>query len=190
MKLTPLQYEILIKQLENIIRNENEPRSKLKDFRNLVERLFKFLVPRIEHGKTTVEKMKYIFKKHPEHRIIRKEAEGMRTELNDIIHDIDFSYIVNHKDVERIYSDIYILLKHFLFSKEHPSKYIPSEKVKLEIDYFKRECTRILKDTKVERDNIIKDAREAKEAIILEAKLKAKEEAEKILNSIRKVIKG
>jgi F-type H+-transporting ATPase subunit b len=56
-----------------------------------------------------------------------------------------------------------------------------ANKAKAEISMLKADNERLLAEAREERDNILKAAREAKEQIIGEAKVKANEEADKIL---------
>jgi len=113
MKLTIEQEHKLKDMLDNIMKSSNEPRAKIKDLRNVLENLINYLEPRAKPSYTMAEKMKYIFKNFPEHRIVRKDAEGLRMEFNDIIHDNEFSYFVSSKDVDRLYQNLFSLARHF-----------------------------------------------------------------------------
>ena len=63
-----------------------------------------------------------------------------------------------------------------------------ADKAKKEMEVLNANNERILREAKAERDNILKEAREIKETIISEAKMRATEEADKVLASAREQI--
>ena len=65
-----------------------------------------------------------------------------------------------------------------------------AEKAKEDIESLTADNDRILNEAKLERDALLKEAREIKEKVIAEAKDKAKEEADKILISAKDQIRN
>ena len=63
-----------------------------------------------------------------------------------------------------------------------------ADSAKLEMEALNADNERILREAKAERDKILKEARETKETIVSEAKIKATEEADKVLASAREQI--
>ena len=63
-----------------------------------------------------------------------------------------------------------------------------AEKAKKEMAALQANNQHLINQTKLERDTLLKEAREAKDAIILEAKTKASKEAEKLLAAARESI--
>ena len=59
---------------------------------------------------------------------------------------------------------------------------------KKEMEALNADNERILREAKAERDKILKEARETKETIVADAKIKATEEADKVLASAREQI--
>ncbi len=65
-----------------------------------------------------------------------------------------------------------------------------AEKAKAEMAKLKADNEKIIADAKLERDNLLKEAREVKEQIIADAKTKAGEEAEKIIATAKENIEN
>lgn len=65
---------------------------------------------------------------------------------------------------------------------------LAAEKAQEEIEKLKVYNDSVLKEAKAERDNILKAGREAKEALIAEAKERAQKEAEAIVSAARETI--
>jgi F-type H+-transporting ATPase subunit b len=65
-----------------------------------------------------------------------------------------------------------------------------ADKAKEEMSRLQADNERIINEAKIERDNLIKEAREVKEKIIAEAKLRASEEAEKLLEAAKRNIES
>ena len=63
-----------------------------------------------------------------------------------------------------------------------------ARKAREDIAVFKLQNEELKKESQVERDNLIKEARDTKNQIIAEAKKKAKEEADKVLRQAREEI--
>jgi F-type H+-transporting ATPase subunit b len=63
-----------------------------------------------------------------------------------------------------------------------------AEKAKLEMEELKAGNEKILNEARNERDLLLKEARETKDAIVNEAKVKANQEAERILSNAREQI--
>ena len=63
-----------------------------------------------------------------------------------------------------------------------------AEKAKVEMENLNADNERILTEARIERDGILKEAREIKNNIVNEAKVKAKKEADKILASSKEQI--
>ena len=63
-----------------------------------------------------------------------------------------------------------------------------ADSAKLEMEALNADNERILREAKAERDKILKEARETKETIVSDAKIKATEEADKVLASAREQI--
>jgi F-type H+-transporting ATPase subunit b len=65
-----------------------------------------------------------------------------------------------------------------------------AEKAKAEMQSLQADNERILTEARNERDKMLKEAREIKESIVGEAKSKAKEEGDKLLNAAREAIQN
>jgi len=65
-----------------------------------------------------------------------------------------------------------------------------ADKAKAEMAKLNADNERLIKEAQVERDNILKAAREAKEQMIAEAKSKAKEESDKLVAAARESIEN
>lgn len=65
-----------------------------------------------------------------------------------------------------------------------------ADKAKAEMAKLNADNERLIKEAQVERDNILKAAREAKEQMIAEAKGKAKEESDKLVAAARESIEN
>ena len=63
-----------------------------------------------------------------------------------------------------------------------------ADNAKKEMEALNADNERILREAKAERDKILKEARETKETIVSDAKIKATEEADKVLASAREQI--
>ncbi len=63
-----------------------------------------------------------------------------------------------------------------------------AKRAREELIFLKAANQDLLNEARAERDRILKEAKEMKNAIIAEAKIKAKEEAEKVIESAREAI--
>lgn len=105
----------LIFRIEKIFISNGEPHHNLLDLRKILDKLFKVLCEGNANNEklTTNERIKYIFNNFPEHRMVRKEADGLRMEFNEIAHDNDSVIKVSEKDVLRCANDLKHLISNF-----------------------------------------------------------------------------